>query len=177
MNHDELAALALAAPLEEARPVLAAYFDGERSPNRPLARGLLGNLSNETTREQLALAAFEGVLLGLLAGHAAMQASGARADGRVVVTGGGGRSPAYRQVLADLLGQPVHLLDAPEATARGACVQAAAVLQGRDIRLVREEWRPPLLAVCESRPGSVRSAAAGYETLAEMADRLRIFPA
>ncbi len=172
VNHDELAALALAAPLDQARPVLAAYFDGERSPNRPLARGLLGNLSNETTREQMALAAFEGVLLGLLAGHGAMQAAGARADGRVVVTGGGGRSAAYRQVLADLLGRPVHLLDAPEATARGACVQAAAVLRSRDIRAVREEWRPPLLAVCEPRPGSVRSLRAAYDTVAELADQV-----
>jgi len=51
----------------------------------------------------MALAAFEGVLLGLLAGHAAIQQAGAHADGRVVVTGGGAKSPAYRQVLADLL--------------------------------------------------------------------------
>ncbi|MBK8049306.1 MAG: hypothetical protein IPK16_20625 [Anaerolineales bacterium] len=38
VNHEELAALALAAPMDHSRPVLAAYFDGERSPNRPLAR-------------------------------------------------------------------------------------------------------------------------------------------
>ncbi len=68
VNHDELASLALAAPRAPHRPVLAAYFDGERSPDRPNARGMLANLSNETTREQLALAAFEGVLLGLIDG-------------------------------------------------------------------------------------------------------------
>jgi xylulokinase len=118
----------------------------------------------------LALAAFEGVLLGLLEGHAAMQRAGARADGRVVVTGGGAKSPAYRQVLADLLGKAVHLLDAPEATARGACVQAAAVLHGRDVRAVREAWRPPVLAVCEPRAGAVRSIRRGYRALAELSE-------
>ena len=94
VGHEEMAALALAAPLDAGRPLFAAYLDGERSPNRPLARGLLGNLSNEITREQLALAAFEGVLLGLLEGHRAIQQAGAHANGRVVVTGGGARSPA-----------------------------------------------------------------------------------
>jgi xylulokinase len=168
-----MAALALAAPLDHSRPILAAYLDGERSPNRPLARGLLGNISNEITREQLALAAFEGVLLGLLAGHAAIQQAGAQANGRVVVTGGGAKSPAYRQVLADLLQKPVYLLDAPEATARGACVQAAAVLKGRDIRSVREEWRPPVVTVCEPRAGNVRSVQSGYQALADLADRVR----
>ena len=51
---------------------------------------------------------------------------------RVLVAGGGAKSPAYRQVLADLLGTPVLQLDAPDATARGACVQAAAVLANRE---------------------------------------------
>jgi xylulokinase len=173
VNHDEMAALALAAPMDRPRPILAAYLDGERSPNRPLARGMLANLTSETTREQMALAAFEGVLLGLLAGHAAMQQAGAPADGRVVVTGGGARSPAYRQVLADLLGRPVHLLDAPEATARGACIQAAAVLKQQDIHTVREAWRPPVLAVCPPRSGVVRSVRDSYTTLAGLTESVR----
>jgi len=173
VSHDEMAALALAAPMDHKRPVLAAYLDGERSPNRPLARGMLANLTNETSREQLALAAFEGVLLGLLAGHAAIQAAGARADGRVVVTGGGAKSPAYRQVLADLLGTPVHLLDAPEATARGACVQAAAVLKNRDIRSIREEWRPPVLTICTPRTGDVRDLRAKYQTVTALTEMVR----
>ena len=89
------------------------------------------------------------------------------------MTGGGARSQAYRQVLADLLRKPVFLLDAPEATARGACVQAAAVLQGRDIRRVREEWRPPVLSVCEPRPGAVHSVQEGYARLAELTEIVR----
>ena len=168
VSHDELAAMALAAPTDRKRPVLAAYFDGERSPNRPLAHGMLGNLTNETTREQLALAAFEGVLLGLLVGHEAIRRAGARADGRVIVAGGGAKSPAYRQILADLLGQPVQVLDAPEATARGACVQAAAVLANRDIMNVRDEWQPTVLHTCAPRSAIGFDMRAQYQALSEV---------
>lgn len=166
VNHEELAAMALAAPLAPHRPILAAYFDGERSPDRPNARGMLANLSNETTREQLALAAFEGVLLGLLAGHAAIRAAGAPAAGRVIVAGGGAKSLAYRQLLADLLAAPVQQLDVPEATARGACIQAAAVLAGQDICRVRDAWQPSLLSISAPRNTELTSVVDQYTSLA-----------
>ncbi len=168
VSHAELAELALAAAPDSNRPVLAAFFDGERSPDRPYARGLLGNLSNETTREQLALAAFEGVLLGLIAGHDMIRQAGASANGRVVVAGGGAKSPAYRQILADLLGAPVQQLDAPEATARGACIQAAAVLAGQDIRSVRDAWQPPVLSISTPRAVAASPVRAQYERLREI---------
>jgi xylulokinase len=144
-----LAELALAADRRPDRPVLAAYLDGERTPDRPDARGLLGGLRSDTTREELALAAHEGVVLGLLRGHRAIRAAGATADGEVIVTGGGSRSPAYRQVLADALGRPVHTRDAPEATARGAAVQATAALTGAGIPTVRDAWTPATTSITE----------------------------
>jgi xylulokinase len=144
-----LARLALDAPVRPDRPVLAAFLDGERSPDRPLATGLLAGLTGATTRESLALAAFEGVLLGLWRGHRAIRSVGAPADGAVLVVGGGARSAAYRQVLADILGQPVVVRDAPEATARGACLQAAAVLHATAVTAVRDAWRPADVLVTE----------------------------
>ena len=39
-----------------ARPVLLPYFDGERTPNRPKATGVLAGLRNDVTRETLARA-------------------------------------------------------------------------------------------------------------------------
>jgi xylulokinase len=59
--------------------------------------------------------------------------------------GGGARSRATLQLLADLLGEDVSLPDADEATARGACVQAAAVACGADVvGLVdlAKRWQP-----------------------------------
>ncbi|MCB0046686.1 MAG: xylulokinase [Caldilineaceae bacterium] len=171
VNHVELAELALAAPINEARPVLAAYFDGERSPNRPLTQGMLANLTNNTTREQLALAAFEGVLLGLVAGHNVLKESGLAADGRVVVTGGGANSPAYRQVLADLLQSPVNLLDVPEATARGACVQAATVLTNQNVEQVRDAWSPAVIVENVPRTRSMQNVTDEYLALGALAEQ------
>jgi xylulokinase len=172
---EELSALALAADPTESRPVFAAFLDGERTPNRPLATGLLGGLTTGTTREDLARAAFEGVVFGLARGHEQIRRVGAAADGAVTVTGGGARSAAYRQIIADTLDRPVLTKDAPEATARGAAVQAAAVLAGADVVDVRDAWAPPVSG--ETTPGarvsdSVRSR---YALVAdwEGADRAR----
>lgn len=109
-------------------PVLVPYFDGERTPNLPDATGTWLGLTNATTREQLALAAHDGVLCGLLEGLDHLRTSGATAAGRMYLVGGGGRSVAYRQRLADLAAAPVIVPDLDEAVATGAAVQAAMVL-------------------------------------------------
>ena len=142
--------LALAAQ-SPSRPVLAAFLDGERTPNRPGAVGVLTGLTTATTREELARAAVEGVLLGLVEALGHIRSAGAPAGGPVAVMGGGARSVAYRQILADLLGREVSVLDAPEATARGAAIQAIAVLQGRAVGEVSDALRPPALTVAEPR--------------------------
>jgi len=145
-----LAELALAAG-PGTGPVLVAHLDGERKPDLPTAQGLLAGITSSTTREELARAAHEGVLLGLTLGLDHLQRNGVDVSGRVVAVGGGARSLAYRQLLADLLQRPVELPDADEATARGACVQAAAVVAGADVRTVRDAWRPGTLHTTEPR--------------------------
>jgi len=156
VDHGELARLALAAdPLRS--PVLAAFLDGERKPNRPDASGLLAGITPATTRAELARAAHDGVLLGLLRGEARMNAAGVATSGRVLITGGGARSPAYRQILADLTGRDVAIADpgdADEATARGAAVQAAAALTGTAVRQLRQAWAPRTELVASPRPGT-----------------------
>lgn len=143
---DALADLALAAPARADRPVMVAHLDGERKPNRPNAAGLISGLTNETTREDLARTAFEGVLLGLVRGHQRLRSVGASADGVVLATGGGSRSAAYLQLLADLLQQEVVVRDAPDSVARGASVQAAATLEGVPIVDVRNAWVPDIVS-------------------------------
>ncbi|HWL43069.1 MAG TPA: xylulokinase [Ilumatobacter sp.] len=109
-------------------PVLVPYFDGERTPNLPDATGTWFGLTNSTTREQLALAAHDGVLCGLLDGLDHLRTCGATVGGRMFLVGGGARSAAYRQRLADLAAVPVVVADTDEAVATGAAVQAAMVL-------------------------------------------------
>ena len=121
-----LAAAALESPPGAAGTVLVPYFDGERTPNRPDATGTLRGLRTATTRADLARAAHEGVVCGLLAGVDALRAAGAGAGGRWHLVGGGARSPAYRRVAADLAQKPIRVPAAAEIVAAGACVQAAA---------------------------------------------------
>lgn len=140
--HGELERMALAAPRSADRPVLLAHLDGERTPPRPGATGVLGGLTSATTREDLALAAYEGVVAGLLVCHENLLRAGASPNGDVIVNGGGARSLAYRRLLADALGRPVIRRDAEEATARGACIQIASVLENADVRDLAAAWRP-----------------------------------
>ena len=150
VDHAELDRLALAAEANAARPVLAAFLDGERTPDLPHATGVLAGLTSSTTREGLARSAYEGVLFGLLRGYDALRAAGLRLDGRVLVTGGGSRSAAYPQLLADLMERQLSIPSVEEASARGACIQAAAVLGDATLADVAATW--PEVEVREVQP-------------------------
>ena len=132
--------LALAGPPGAGGLVLLPYLDGERTPNRPGATGVLSGLRSGVSRADLARAAVEGVVCGLLDGLDALGAAGVdTASGRLLLVGGGARSAAYRQVLADLSGRQVTVPDGDELAATGACVQAAT-LGGATAAEVAEAW-------------------------------------
>lgn len=116
--------------------VLVPHLDGERTPNRPDATGLMSGLRNDVTPAQVARAAVEGVVCNLLAGADALGAL----DDRVFLVGGGARSAAYRRVVADLTGRSVVVPHHEELVACGAAVQAAAVLHGCDLADVAAAW-------------------------------------
>ncbi len=123
----EFDALALAAPAGSGGVVLVPYFDGERTPNLPGASGAISGIRSDVEREQLARAAVEGVVCGILDGLDALGAVGIpTGGGRLFLVGGGARSLAVRRVLADLSERPVTVPAGDEHVARGACVQAAA---------------------------------------------------
>ena len=131
-------ALALEAPAGAGGLVLVPHLDGERTPNRPGATGMLTGLRSDVTPAQLARAAVEGVVCNLLAGADALGTATAR--GSVFLVGGAANSPAYRRVVADLTGRAVRVPAELELVAAGAAVQAAAVLQGHDFARVAEAW-------------------------------------
>lgn len=139
VDHDEFDRLALAAVGEANVPVLLPYFDGERTPNRPSATGLIGGVRSDVTREQFALAAVNGVACGLLDALDALRAY-ASVTGRVVLTGGGARSMALRGVLGGLLDEPLVLGAVEQAVATGAAVQAAAIAHGVDHATIQTRW-------------------------------------
>jgi xylulokinase len=155
VDHAELDRLALAAEPGAGGLVLVPHLDGERTPNRPDATGTLTGFRSDTNRKQLARAAFEGVLCNLLAGADRLSTwTEPSTDGRVLLVGGGARSAAYRQIAADLTGRCVHVPADQELVARGAAIQAAAVLTGRRIEDVAQSWDGGLDVVVEPAPAS-----------------------
>jgi len=140
--------LAMAVPAGTSELVLVPHLDGERTPDLPDAAGLLAGIRSDVTREQVARAAFEGVVANLLAA-----ADSLAADGQVVLTGGGARSPAFRQVVADVTGRSVLVPGEDELVACGAAVQAAAVLTGATVAEVADAWGLGLGTTVEPTPG------------------------
>ena len=132
--------LAVAAPTGSSGLTLLPYFDGERTPDRPSATGTLAGLRTGVTREGLAVAAFEGVVCGLLDALDVLADLVPVDQGPLLLVGGGARAAAYRRAVADLSGRTVWVPDLEEAVATGACVQAAATLDGRHPDDVRASW-------------------------------------
>ena len=129
------AALALIGrPGRRRQPVVVPYFDGERTPNLPTATGSVHGLRPSTSAADIARAAHLGVLCGLLDGRDELARAGAPVTGAARLVGGGANSPAYRQLLADLVGDTIVVPTVVEAVATGACVQAAVVAGGEQRR-------------------------------------------
>jgi xylulokinase len=165
VDTERLNQLALEAPPGADGMVLVPHFDGERTPNRPEATGTLTGLRADATPAQLARAAFEGVVANLLAGADALE----RADGRVLLIGGGAHSAAYRRVVADLTGQPVLVPQEDELVACGAALQAASVLHGCGVAELAEAWSLDAGEVIE--PDAGVDGAAVRAAYAAAADR------
>jgi xylulokinase len=127
---DGLSARALTAEPGAGGIALLPYLDGERSPNRPQASGVLRGLTTQNaTGPNLARAAVEAVLATLAEAADLIAAQGASRE-RVLLIGGGARSEAARRLAPGIFGVPV-LVPAPEEyVALGAARQAAWVLAG-----------------------------------------------
>jgi xylulokinase len=109
---------------------LLPYLDGERTPNRPSANGVLRGLTTANmTRENMARAAVEAVLCSLADAIDCLRPCGITPS-RVVLTGGAAKSAAVRQIAPAIFGLPVAVPEAAEYVALGAARQAAWALSG-----------------------------------------------
>ncbi len=126
----ELGQRALAAEPGAGGITLLPYFDGERTPDRPHATGVMAGLTTRNaTPQNLARAAVEAVLASLA--DAADELSGYGVELRnVVLIGGGARSEALRTLAPGIFGRDVDAPDPQEYVALGAARQAAWVLAG-----------------------------------------------
>lgn len=116
----------LSSALERSAPGAAGvmflpWLAGSMSPAaNPSMRGGLLNLSLTTRREDLFRAAVEGTAFNLAWLAPAVAALSGNTPERIVFGGGAARSPGWAQVLADVLGTPISVLDRPELAAATA---------------------------------------------------------
>lgn len=131
-DHAAFDAAVNAAPAGAGGLVLLPYLAGERTPNVPDGTGaLLGLTTGNIKPAHLARAAMEGVTMGMNYGLNRLAALGVKAK-EIRVTGGGAKSPAWRQIMADVFGVPVVAMVEDEGAALGGAIQAAWALARRD---------------------------------------------
>ncbi len=101
------------------------YLTGERTPHPdPEARGAFVGLTVRHGRAHLTRAVLEGVAFGLRDSFELLREVGATRIAEVRISGGGARSPLWRQILADVLEAPLHSVDTTEGAAFGAALLA-----------------------------------------------------
>ena len=137
-----------ASSLPGARGVLfLPYLAGERTPHMDArARGVFLGLGAHHDRGDLVRAVLEGTVFACLDAFAALRDNGASPE-RIVMAGGGARSPLWRQIVADVFGLPVLALATADQAAIGAVILAIAGTTGRDPVETARAWAsygPPL---------------------------------
>ena len=132
VDHQELGRLALAAQPGAGGLSLLPYFEGERTPNRPDATGVLAGMTIEnSTRENIARAMVEGMLSGLADAVHSLEKLGVEVK-RILLVGGAAKNPAVAPIASALFGREVLVPPAGEYVADGAAKQAAWALLGGD---------------------------------------------
>jgi xylulokinase len=129
-THDEIAQLAISAQPGANGLTLLPYFEGERTPNRPNATGVLSGMNiNNSNPADIARAMIEGMLSGLADAVDSLIALGVKVE-RILLIGGAAKNPAVPVIASALFGREVLVPPAGEYVANGAAKQAVWALLG-----------------------------------------------
>ncbi|MCQ2537322.1 MAG: xylulokinase [Lachnospiraceae bacterium] len=101
------------------------YLMGERTPhNNPNARGSFIGMTMDTTRADMTLAVLEGVTFALRDSLEIARSLGVKID-TIRATGGGAKSPLWRQLLANIMNVNVEIMNSEEGPGYGGAILAA----------------------------------------------------
>lgn len=176
-DHAALDAAVTSVPAGAGGLVLLPYLAGERTPNVPEGTGVLFGLNARTmTPPYLARAAMEGVTFGMNYGLRRLAELGVKAR-EIRVTGGGSKSPVWRQIMADIFGVPVVGMVEDEGAALGGALQAAwcvALREGKKTAKL-SDFTNAVVAIDESsRCLPNRDTQRRYRSLQALQDRLSV---
>jgi xylulokinase len=164
---DGLSALALAARPGAGGITMLPYLDGERTPDRPDATGVVSGLTTaNATRENLARAAVEALLCSLADAVDHLTAHGVRPR-RTLLIGGGARSEAVRALAPAIFGTPVTVPEPAEYVALGAARQAAWALAATP---GPPDWAAPPSVSYEAESTDMTEVRGRYAALRDATD-------
>lgn len=124
-SYEELLAPAADTPPGAEGLLFLPYLTGERTPYPdPMARGAFIGLTVRHTMAHLTRAVLEGVAFGLRDNLELLRAAGLEPITQVRVSGGGAKSPLWRQILADVLDCELVTVNTTEGAAYGAALLA-----------------------------------------------------
>lgn len=139
-SYERMTAWAERSPVGAKGLLFLPYLVGERTPHLdPNARGAFLGLTAQHESGDLVRAVMEGVTLACHDAFGALQSVGV-SPSRIVMAGGGARSPFWRQMVADVFGLPVLALTTSDQAAVGACLLAGAGVGAWDPVEAAQEW-------------------------------------
>lgn len=123
-DYDTMTALAATAPIGSRRLLYLPYLMGERTPHLDAdARGAFVGLSGIHGHADLIRSVLEGVAFSLADGMDIIRSCGVSVEA-LMACGGGGSSPMWRQLIADVLNIPLCIASSTEGGAFGAALLA-----------------------------------------------------
>jgi len=132
-------------------PIFVPHLSGERTPySDPALRGSWTALSLACDRTSLLRGALEGTAFAIRDALDALLADHRPAHLRLA--GGGTLAAGWRQMLADVLEFPLHAVDVPAASARGAALLGASAAGLVSLRDIQGPLAPPARLVAEPDP-------------------------
>ncbi|MFZ9143387.1 MAG: FGGY-family carbohydrate kinase, partial [Candidatus Nanopelagicaceae bacterium] len=132
LSFEEFSSLALSAKAGAEGLRMIPHFDGERTPNKPSAKGSFYGITHSNfTKENIARASIEGVIAGMIYAAKAVERQGVSYS-RILLIGGAAKNSAVQQISAELFGRNIHIPPIGEYVADGAAKQAAWALSGKD---------------------------------------------
>ena len=112
------------ANVDSGNVIFLPYLSGERSPHNDVnAKGAFVGLTATTTRAQMSRAVMEGVAFAIRDCYEVAKANGLEITS-TNLCGVGARSGTWRQIFADVLEIPVHILTTEQGPSYGAAILA-----------------------------------------------------
>lgn len=174
LSHQQLNEAVNSVPPGNDGLLLIPFFEGERTPNVPDGTGVYFGVRAQTfDAAHFARAAMEGTTLGLNYGLNRLRELGIQPV-EIRATGGGARSSAWRQIMADIFNAEVVCVASEEGAAFGAAIQALWAYRRSHGEMIKiEELAQQYIRLDETT--RVRPAPASvklYQQLQNLQDRI-----